>query len=72
MYCRDSLVSVVPTHILGGNDVVEEIPFDDTSQDMVALYGFESIIKVLKCHGLLSESERYSELLDGRKLPEGT
>ena len=57
MYCRGSLVSVIPTHILGGNDVVEEFPFDDTAQDMVALYGFESIIKVLRCCSLLFASE---------------
>ncbi|KAH9995777.1 hypothetical protein BJV77DRAFT_1066144 [Russula vinacea] len=48
-YCRGSLVSVFPSHILGGDDVVEVIPFDDTTtQDTVALFGYETIIKVIE------------------------
>ena len=72
MYCRGSLVSVIPSHILGGDDVVDEIPFDDTTtQDTVALFGYETIIKVLECRSLFA-SERYSGSLGDRRLPEGT
>ena len=71
MYCRGFLISIVPAHNWGGNDVVE-VPMGDTiTQDTVALYGYEYIIEVLECRSRFAY-ERYSASLDGGRFPEGT
>jgi hypothetical protein len=47
---------------VGGHDEVEEIPIDHDGTitlDMIALFGYESIIKVVKCRALFA-SERLS------------
>ena len=72
MYCRGSLISVVPSHDWGGDDVVEKVPMNDTiTQDSIAFYGYESIIEVLICRAVFA-SEWYSMSLDGERFPEGT